>query len=98
MMKRVLVAHGDADHMIRLLEDLQSGDEEVEIVGPAYRAATALTLASTQPIDAAIVGQDLGGRRNGEQLADALARDWGIPSTLVGEPSAAVGTIDSDCD
>ena len=85
MAKRVLVAHGDAKTLGRLLEDLAQRDEELEVVGPADRAATALALAAIQPVDEALVGPRLAGRRSGADLATALERDWGIPSTMLEE-------------
>jgi hypothetical protein len=62
------------------------------VVGPADRAATALALAATQPVDLAIVGRELAGRRSGAELVAALERDWGIPSTVIDRP--APGEID----
>ena len=84
MLKRVLVAHGDDDYLAQLVEHLMIN--EIEVVGPANSAAMALALAAVHPVERAFVGRNLAGRRNGEELARVLRRDWGVRTTLIDTP------------
>ena len=96
MARRVLVAHGDAEYLTRLVAGLGETEAEIEIVGPADRAATALALAAIQPIDAAIVGRELAGRRDGPELVKMLERDWGIASIVIDTPEPDALILETD--
>ena len=84
MIERILVAHADADYVSELAEHMAA--QQIEVVGPADCAAMALALAAIQPIDRAVVGRRLSGRRTGDQLARLLERDWGVQTTLIDRP------------
>lgn len=70
-----------------LLELISTRD--LNIVGTATRAATALALAAQAPADLAIVHHRLAGRRDGEELARQLEANWGVPTLLIETPEKA---------
>lgn len=63
-------------------------DTDLNVVGTATRAATALALAAQIPADLAIVHHHLAGQRDGAQLARRLEEIWGVPSLLIGAAEA----------
>lgn len=81
---RILVAHTDAKYTAILTSHLQ--DQGFEVVGPAKTARMALALAALGPLDKAIVGRKLDGRRDGAGLAEALTANWGVCSIVVDKP------------
>lgn len=63
-------------------------DAGINVIGPVDRAAVALSLAAQMPVDFAVVGAELAGRRSGAELADCLRETWGVPSVVLKAPSA----------
>ena len=64
-------------------------ERNLNVVGTATRAATALALAAQVPADLAIVHDRLAGRRDGAELARLLKEIWGVPSLLIDACKAA---------
>lgn len=67
-----------SDQLLNLISD-----SDLNVVGTATRAATALALAAQMPADLAIVHHRLAGRRDGAELARRLEETWGVPSLLI---------------
>jgi DNA-binding NarL/FixJ family response regulator len=77
----VVVAAMSSPHRDGLVEQLH--ERGVNILGPVDTAAQALALIAHHPAEFAIIDKVLAGRRGGNELADALKSQWGVPSVLV---------------
>lgn len=82
--RSLLLAHHDSAYLHELVQ--RFSEAGYEIVGAACTARMALALAALAPVDAAVIGRRLGGRRDGAALARALESLWGIPSRLIEQP------------
>lgn len=81
----VVSACGDtSDELLELISNTN-----LNVVGAATRAATALVLAAQTPADLAIVHHRLAGRRDGAELARQLEANWGVTTLLIETPEKA---------
>ena len=83
--------HGERETVLLICDnEAQASDlveklfnHDIEVVGPASRAADALSLAALSPATVALVASAPPGRRNALELADVLHRTWGVGSIIL---------------
>ena len=85
----VLVAHTSDDFASDTIQKLT--EMNYRVVGPFQSAAMALAVAAQTPVSFAVVGERLDGQRDGQQLAAALERTWGVSSVVIPEGGAFDG-------
>ena len=90
MLNTVLIVH----HDIALLEAMvpHLSDRGFHVLSPVRTAAMALAIAAQTPVGLALVGEKLGGVRDGRALARVLRETWGVRTRLLRDrpPSAGV--------
>jgi hypothetical protein len=79
-LRTLLVSGGDPHAEAMTVQALSEAG--FEVVGPAPSAAVALTLAAQAPADVALIHVEIAGPREGQSLAHALLKTWGVPSVL----------------
>lgn len=77
----VLVAHHDPETLERLTSELDA--RGYHVIGPARTAGVALALAAQWPVNLALIGEQLAGRRHGAELARTLREIWGVRSLIL---------------
>ena len=72
----VLLVCADAEQSFQILEKLH--EQGFTVVGPAPTAGLALTLTAQTMACTAIIAGQTAGRRGATELAEELARTWGV--------------------
>ncbi|HEY0648084.1 hypothetical protein [Phenylobacterium sp.] len=75
-METVLVVCADADKCAEIVARLQ--DDGASVVGSAHTAGLALALTAQMAPRSAILVGETAGRRNADELAQALSDTWGV--------------------